>query len=423
MSSSEPNINAMWFYKPSSRFLFIIIALMILFPTLSHSQSYNRSSSFKSHWSFDVNAGTSLFFGDIKQYQIAPVSNYENEWRFGAGTILGMQISPIFGVRGQFLYGQLAGTRRAWNMYFESNYIEFNLHTTIGIRNIFQKYNSKQFWNAYIIFGLGLTNYNTEVKDLQTKKVLRKVGYGSGSGISGRTLDGFFIGGLGVDLRLSNRVHVNLESANRILNSDMLDGRVSGFKYDVYNYTSVGLSYKFGGNTIRPPKEKEEYSYFRTTSKKKDQNIDTFDYDYNLTEPVSPPEIDLLTITPVLIEPPKEEPAEIKIVKQPTVPVQVETIPPAEPVRPKYTPELEYRVQIRAKYGNKISMQLLSNQYGIPLADIKENSHNGFYIYTVGSFSTYDEARDKRNYIRSNNGISDAFVVAFRNGVRLNKLT
>lgn len=414
--------------KPLVRNHYILILILIFsIPVLASGQSYNRSSNFQRHWMFDINAGTSLFFGDIKQYRIAPVSNYENEWRFGGGTMLGMQISPIFGVRGQFLYGKLAGTRREWNVFFESSYLEFNLNTTIGLRNIFKPYTDKQFWNAYVLLGVGLTNYNTEVKDLQTKQVIKSVGNGNGSGIAGRTLEGLLMGGLGIDLRLSNRVHINLESANRILNSDMLDGRVSGFKYDVYNYTSVGFSYKFGGNQSLPPKAKEkEYSYFaddsKTKKKKGDNDITPVDYDYNPTKPVSPPEVDILTITPVIVEEPEEE-----IIEETIVEIE-EALVTKQPVKPEVKPqtttsnELEYRVQIIAKYGKKMSLQHLSNMYNIPASDIKENTHNGFYIYTVGSFSTYDEARDKRNIIRTRNGVSDAFVVAFKNGVRLNKL-
>ena len=412
----------MRFHKPPIvKILIPILIVFLLLPELSSAQSYNKTTNFRPYWFFNVNAGTSLFFGDIKQYRIAPVSSNENEWRFGGGAQLGMQISPIFGVRGQFLYGNLAGTRREWNVFFESNYIEFNINGTVGLRNIFQQYKYDQVWNAYVLIGIGLTNFNTEVKDLQTKQVIKSVGNGSGKSFGGRTLQGMLMGGLGLDFRISNRVNLNLETANRVLNTDELDGRTSGFKYDIYNYTSFGISYKFGGNSAKAPKHKDEYSYFE--KKKKDPEIETTDYDYNPYKPVSPPEVDILTITPVVTSTydPVKPPGEEKVVKQ----VEIETITPQEPLvieEEVVVPALEYRVQIRAKYGNKISIQFLSNTYNIPASEIRENTHNGFYIYTVGSFSSYDQARERRNQIRTQNGISDAFVVAFRNGTRLNKL-
>ena len=45
--------------------------------------------------------------------------------------------------------------------------------------------------------------------------------------------------------------------------------------------------------------------------------------------------------------------------------------------------------------------------------------HNGLYKYTVGSFNTYDQANDFRNTVLSR-GIRGAFVVAYRNGKRIN---
>jgi len=48
--------------------------------------------------------------------------------------------------------------------------------------------------------------------------------------------------------------------------------------------------------------------------------------------------------------------------------------------------------------------------------------HDGYYIYTIGSFDTYEQARTARDILRRVNGIRDAFVVAFRNGYRLDKL-
>ena len=45
--------------------------------------------------------------------------------------------------------------------------------------------------------------------------------------------------------------------------------------------------------------------------------------------------------------------------------------------------------------------------------------HNGLYKYTVGSFSTYSQASDFRSTVLSK-GIKGAFVVAYRNGKRIN---
>jgi len=387
-------------------FFFLIYSTVI-------AQSYNKTNSFRSYWQINASGGTSLFFGDVKQYKYWPVSSNENEWKFGGGLMLNKQISPIFGIRGQALYGKLAGTRRDWNRYFESNYIEFNLNTTISIRNIIQKYKANQFWDAYLIIGIGITNYNTELKDLATKQVVKEIGYGNGKSFGGRTLQGILTGGLGFDFRLSDKWNINLESTNRIMNSDDMDGWVSSFKYDVYNYTSIGISYKFGikKTAKKASKTADEYSYFET----EDKDIKETEYDYYGTDPIAPPVVDVLVVEPIIDENPtveeivvEEVPVEIIVIEEPVV---IET----------FTDGIEYRVQISAKYNKELSVQRLSTKYNIPAIDIMENSHNGYYIYTVGSFTTYEQARERRNQLR-NNGIGDAFVVAFENGQRLNKL-
>ena len=397
------------FKKPILFLVFFVFLSAQLF-----SQSYNKTSNFRSYWQINANGGSSIFFGDIKQYKVAPVSNYENEWRFGGGLMLVKQISPVFGVRGQFLIANLAGTRRSSNLYFESNYIEFNLNTSISVRNIIKKYKANQFWDAYVIFGVGLTNFNTELKNLSTKEVVKRVGHGSGKSFGGRTLQGMILGGLGLDFRISSRVNLNLETANRMLNTDELDGRTSGFKYDIYNYTSLGISYKFGGrSSSTKEKKQDEYTYFDPKNKK--DEIPQSEYDYDPTKPIEPPQVDALIIEPSIVLIPVAPPVEEKIVEE--IPVEVFVVE-----KIVKNPNLEYCVQIRAKYGKVISIEHLSNIYNIPARDIRENTHNGFYIYTVGSFANYEQAREKRNYLRSNNGIIDAFVVAFRNGQRLNKL-
>jgi len=402
----------MWLYSKKTVKQLLVILIVVLSTNSSFTQTFSPNSSFVSHWQAQVDAGTSLFFGDIKQYQWWPVYNYENEWRMGFGLQLNKQVSPIFGIRGQFLYGQLAGTRRAWNKHFTNDYFEFNLNTTININNIFAQYNRERFLNAYIIFGLGLMNYNTSVYELGSNKLLQTVGGGNGKGFGGRTLETVMLGGLGLDFRLSDNWSLNLETANRAMNSDMLDGYIGGFKYDVYNLTTVGVSYKFGySRKKRANTQKQEKS---PKSRNKIDEVETAEYDY-AKEPVQPPLLrpEVLLIAPAVKKPIEEE---VMIIEEPFVEEVV--ILEEEPIQRDF----EYRVQIRAKYGNAISTNHLSNTYNIALGQIRQDMHNGYYIYTVGSFETYEQARARRNELRSYNGITDAFVVAFRNGSRMDKL-
>ena len=376
------------------------LTLLLLLPSALKAQD-------KSYWEVNLNGGSSLFFGDIKQYQWAPVSTYENEWRFGAGLQFGRQLSYVFGVRGQALYGQLAGTKREWKRYFQSDYIETNVNFTINFNNIFGLKRSDRFFNLYMITGIGLTQYNTTVYELGTNKMLAQVGNGHGKGIGGRTLEGILTVGVGADFRVTDNLHVTLESANRGMNSDAYDHWEKGFPFDVYNYTSLGISWRFGvGKSKAPPYHNsgEETPYYEYGADTTTQVEDVV-----TPEPVQPgQQVEVLQIEePKPVQPPVVVPATTKTVQQ--------TEPPAKP-------NPEFRVQIKAKYGKPLSREKLSAQYNIPVDEIQEDRHNGYYIYTVGSYATYNEARDRRNVIRNVNGIYDAFVVAFNECGRLDKL-
>jgi hypothetical protein len=376
------------------------VTILLLLPSGMKAQD-------KSYWELNLNGGTSLFFGDIKQYQWVPVSNNENEWRFGAGLQFGRQLSYVFGVRGQALYGQLAGTKREWKRYFQSDYIETNVNFTINFNNIFGQKRSDRFLNLYMITGVGLTQYNTTVYELGTNKIVAQVGNGHGKGIGGRTLEGILTVGMGADFRINDNLHVTLESANRGMNSDAYDHWEKGFPFDVYNYTSLGLSWRFGvGKSKAPPyhnsgDETNYYDYGTDTTTQVEEVI--------TPEPVQPgQQVEVLEIEEQKpVEPPVVVPATTTTVQQPEAPAR---------------PNPEYRVQIKAKYGKPLSREKLSAQYNIPVNEIQEDRHNGYYIYTVGSYATYNEARDRRNVIRNINGIYDAFVVAFNECGRLDKL-
>ncbi len=373
----------------------------------------------KSYWELNLNGGSSIFFGDVKQYQWVPVSHNENEWRFGAGLQFGRQLSYVFGVRGQALYGQLAGTKREWKRYFQSDYIETNLNFTVNFNNIFGNKRSDRFFNVYMITGIGLTQYNTTVYELGTNKILAKVGNGNGKGISGRTLEGILTLGMGADIRINNKLHVTLESVNRGMNSDAYDHWEKGFPFDVYNYTSLGVSWRFIKKSKPPPYQNtgNETPYYEYETDTATQNEDVV-----APEPVQPgQQVEVLEIEE---QKPVEPPAEATTAGAATATTGAATAvsTTGQQPQPPAKPNPEYRVQIKAKYGKPLSIEKLSVQYNLPVDEIREDRHNGYYIYTVGSYATYNEARDRRNVIRNVNGIYDAFVVAFNNCGRLDKL-
>ena len=76
-----------------------------------------------------------------------------------------------------------------------------------------------------------------------------------------------------------------------------------------------------------------------------------------------------------------------------------------------------YRVQIAAGH-DLIDIKKYFAKYNIT-EEIKIEKHDSWRKYSVGSYSTYREARDSRINIWNTTTIDDAFVVAYNNGVRI----
>jgi opacity protein-like surface antigen len=84
--------------------------------------------------------------------------------------------------------------------------------------------------------------------------------------------------------------------------------------------------------------------------------------------------------------------------------------------------KVEFRIQVRAAYKAKIPLQNLANKYNLR-EDIKEDYVGNWYKYSIGSFGSYEEAKEYRSAIIGEHGVRDAFIVAFYQGKRLNELS
>ncbi len=478
------------------KIIFIFLLFFALFPTFSFCQTTIKNNSFKKYWSVNLNAGANLFWGDLRQYDYYPVTNYENEWQLGYGIILNWQISPVFGLRGQLLNGKLSGTRRQINRYFTADIFEYNLNTTVNFSNLFFHYKPKRLFTVYGTVGVGLSNWKTEMKILGSNITVAENGNGEGKGIFGRTLEGVIPFGLGFDFRLSDHFALNLEGTLHGLNTDKLDTKVSGSKYDMYSYTSLGLTYKFSTGIKEPSVTKEVIT----------------EYKEEIVKPTVEPEVSIISEMPVMIYSGDEFVVNLIInkynIKQSgkviqyfpvgflpstttltngdfnfedqTLTISWDELPDTSIFTTSYkvltdslstgnflisgkfiyiyqneekfidfeniikieqseklskeqieyqvgeevvviipAHDIEYRVQIRAKLGKKLSNTWLANKYKLDQI-IKEDFYNGYYIYTLGSFPTYEAAFKYRDELIATNKIYGSFVVGFKNGKRIN---
>jgi len=83
---------------------------------------------------------------------------------------------------------------------------------------------------------------------------------------------------------------------------------------------------------------------------------------------------------------------------------------------------VEYRIQVGAFKDKSQGGARLANRYGIT-EPLKEEYGNAYYKYTVGSFRNYQDAVKFRDSFIQRTKLWSSFVVAYRDGKRLSKLS
>ncbi|MGM0566092.1 MAG: outer membrane protein [Bacteroidota bacterium] len=480
----------------------ILIFAVLVFTLPGYSQEKD--------WSVQLSAGPTIHYGDIMDHDLFfPAVDNDKAWNFSGAFSLERRLNPYLSLRGQLLYGELGGTRSSVTnpRYFDADLFDVSLQGRLDFINLFADYNPYRTFNIYGLLGVGMSNWESHLYDVNDSEI------GSSGGVDvgmlEMTSEGFIPAGGGISFRVNDNFDLNLESTMRIVNSDDLDAAPpNGSKYDMYSFTSLGLTYKFGGKQTESRKRSEEEVSHRLddqesdTAKEEKEAIEeepafeaeiasempeevnagqSFAVNININkgdltgpatlrqvfpadfevQPLAMANGDFNFANQVLTVNWEELPAnkELKLsyrvktddIDGGTYPISgiftytqkaqselvsfKNSVKVNAPEKSKTAKDTAYdqqderidegtvfRVQIRAKYQRKMSVEAMKNQYNLD-EKIYEDRHGGYYIYTVGNFSTYEEAKQKRQTLNRRHGISDAFVVAFVDGKRVNKLS
>jgi len=390
------------------RKFYILVSFSLLL--LLHSTAFPQTQGtlgrrFFSNWSVSISGGPNIFFGDLKVHRFWPANVNMNEWRFAGSFMLIRQLSHVFALRGQLLYGGISGTKRDYksgipaNLYFEGNIFEYNLNATINFSNLLFRYKPDRTFFIYGTVGVGLSNWYTRVKDLNTHEQISR----SGSP-SNWTTEIVIPAGLGAYYNIGDKVNLGLEWTLRALNSDKLDGTISGYPYDMYTFLSLNLTYNFNKpNTgkLKPAKYSTPKGISlppppSNTPKAPEQEKEGYE------KLVLPPP---LSITP--------EPVEQKIEAPTMILRDTTTSQFAEPV----VQGISYRVQVFATHTETYTEEDMQSRLKLSMQVTKEIS-DGWYRFTVGLFTKPADAVSLMKQMRAR-GIKGAFVVKYLDGNRV----
>ena len=393
----------------------ILCFLFLIHAAFSQSNA-TLGKKFYNNWSVTVGGGVNIFYGDLKEYRFVPALTPVNEIRFAGTFSLNRQLSHVFMLRGQVLYGEIAGEKTkykdgsACNQYFEGTILEGNINGTINFSNLFGGYKAKRFFFVYGTLGAGLSNWYSVVRDINTKQQIGE------SGTPGSwTTEIVIPAGLGAYFSIKNRLNLGLEYTLRGVNSDKLDATVGGFPYDTYNLLAFNMTFNFD----KPQSDK----------------LTSASYQKQIGPP--PPAAELAAM--IAEEKKKEEAARAAqkaaaakaaqdTVQQPKL-LTPDTLPPT----PEFTLDLEqdslpsgvtpkikgttYRVQVFAYKEDTYSTTQVQEKFKLRQTVSKEYS-GGWYRYTVGSFRDINDARKMMNEFKSSHSIPDAFIARYVDGKR-----
>ena len=395
---------------------FLIFLLLLSFVSGLHSQTNGiLGRKFFNNWSVSLSGGPNVFFGDLKMNPILPSTTPPtDELRFAGTFSLNRQLSHVFMLRLQVLYGEIAGGKinasdgSPVNRFFEGNILEYNLNTTINLSNLFGKYNPKRFFFVYMTLGAGISSWNTKVRDINTQQPI----YGKDSSMNW-TYALVVPAGLGCYFSIRDKLNLGLEWTLRGVNSNQIDHSTQSNPYEAYSLLALTLTYNFNKPSsgsklsaaspqkqIGPPPPQPVLAAEIAAEKQNEQILKNQASYPQLGSPV--PAKDSL-------QPKQSEPV-------------TDTIPKEEIKKDTNTavaPEtgISYRVQVFAIKENTFSAEQVEQKFKLSQPVTKEFSA-GWYRYTIGSFATFSEAKKLMTGLQSKKQVHDAFIVKYIDGNR-----
>jgi len=372
---------------------------------IAEKKPVEKNSILSNKWAIDINGGSTQYWGNLKSRNFG--TTLKHPVTFGYGIVLTRQISPVISIRGQFLMGNLKGRKELFsndssaNLNYHSDFLEGNITMKMSFTDLIMGYKPNRSFTLYGIAGIGVSNFQGETVNYNTGIPVNRFGFGSGKGINGYELDGMATVGIGMTYKLSKSWNFTFENSMKFIHENKLNEINGKIPLDLYGYSSLGLSYKFG---------------FKKANKVPAIKIEE-------TAKAKPVEVKKEVITAPKVETKPEVKPEVK---KETIAAPVKTEPkitPPEPVKQEAKPveKIElftgYKVQIIATL-TAASFDNLMMEYHLK-EQIREDHTDKWYRYSVGEFKSYLEASKYKRILNTRNKIKGAFVVKFKDGKRV----
>ena len=214
----------------------LLIAILTVGSTVAFAQEQRQIKEegkivFKPHWFMQVQAGAAHTVGE---------ADFTDLISPAAAVNVGYKFAPAFGARLGVSGWQAKAGWVTPSQTYQYKYLQGNLDLMADLSTLFCGFNPKRVFNGYIFGGVGLNHAfdNDEANALDTRShELEYLWQDKQNLIAGRM-------GLGCDLRLNDRLAINIEGNANVL-SDKFNSKKAG-NCDWQFNVLVGLNIKLG---------------------------------------------------------------------------------------------------------------------------------------------------------------------------------
>ena len=234
-------------------------------------------SSFFANTNLNILFGATQFFGDIKQWDNIPAFDKNQnffEIKPSVEISLNKKINQLFSIQTSVIIGSFAGIKRVkigsdyethdpyffyqgQGEYFQTDYKELDLQFLLDLSNASSFFSNSKNKNLtiYLKGGLGINVFNSVNRNLVSGDYIYSYGYEDENQFGGNIKKSImqspketvYIIGLNTRYELNNKLSILLDATKRKVNSDFWDTHDNKSKEDNFNFYSLGLSYRIGG--------------------------------------------------------------------------------------------------------------------------------------------------------------------------------
>jgi hypothetical protein len=245
--------------KEKKIYIIILLMCVIFVPSRGLSQEWGgeKPVNFWDHWSININAGLTSYFGDLSYYDSDLVGKINYESRPAIGLLVTKHFNKIIGVSGQLLYGEIKGGNKISS--FETNLIEYNIQARLDFIRLFLTDRNPRF-GLEGFAGIGHTWFKSDQYILNEDEPIQNT-------IMTDVPEFVYFGGIGIHYHVSDKFAVTSSLSLRHLQNDKLDQLVKNNDFDFYSYFSIGLTYYIDGKGSQPLKNKARLAHSSNRSR------------------------------------------------------------------------------------------------------------------------------------------------------------